>query len=105
MRLLCSWFQIQDEKGDVTITNDGATILKQMQVLHPSAKMVRPSLDVGEEAFFVAPECSGFDLWCVCEAAGGAVQSPGHRGWRRNHVCGGDRWSAAGLLQPAAAER
>lgn len=34
-------FQIQDEKGDVTITNDGATILKQMQVLHPAAKMVR----------------------------------------------------------------
>ncbi|KAF6724538.1 T-complex protein 1 subunit delta [Oryzias melastigma] len=31
---------IQDEKGDVTITNDGATILKQMQVLHPSAKML-----------------------------------------------------------------
>lgn len=33
--------QIQDEKGDVTITNDGATILKQMQVLHPAAIMVR----------------------------------------------------------------
>lgn len=33
-------FQIQDGKGDVTITNDGATILKQMQVLHPAAKMV-----------------------------------------------------------------
>lgn len=32
--------QIQDGKGDVTITNDGATILKQMQVLHPAAKMV-----------------------------------------------------------------
>lgn len=32
--------QIQDAKGDVTITNDGATILKQMQVLHPAAKMV-----------------------------------------------------------------
>uniref|UniRef100_A0A8C9YSU4 T-complex protein 1 subunit delta n=1 Tax=Sander lucioperca TaxID=283035 RepID=A0A8C9YSU4_SANLU len=31
---------IQDEKGDVTITNDGATILKQMQVLHPAAKML-----------------------------------------------------------------
>uniref|UniRef100_A0A8B9QFL6 Chaperonin containing TCP1 subunit 4 n=1 Tax=Apteryx owenii TaxID=8824 RepID=A0A8B9QFL6_APTOW len=30
---------IQDAKGDVTITNDGATILKQMQVLHPAAKM------------------------------------------------------------------
>ncbi|KAH9384537.1 hypothetical protein HPB48_026545 [Haemaphysalis longicornis] len=26
--------------GDVTITNDGATILKQMQVLHPAAKML-----------------------------------------------------------------
>merc|ERR1719322_33371 len=31
---------IQDEKGDVTITNDGATILKQMKVLHPAAKML-----------------------------------------------------------------
>lgn len=49
MRPLCSSFQIQDEKGDVTITNDGATILKQMQVLHPSAKMVRPSLHFSDE--------------------------------------------------------
>ncbi|GFR84267.1 T-complex protein 1 subunit delta [Elysia marginata] len=31
---------IQAENGDVTITNDGATILKQMQVLHPAAKML-----------------------------------------------------------------
>ncbi|XP_071962439.1 T-complex protein 1 subunit delta-like [Antedon mediterranea] len=31
---------IQNAKGDVTITNDGATILKQMQVLHPAAKML-----------------------------------------------------------------
>ncbi|CAN0401250.1 unnamed protein product [Lampetra fluviatilis] len=31
---------IQDGKGDVTITNDGATILKQMQVTHPAAKML-----------------------------------------------------------------
>ncbi|KAK3530095.1 hypothetical protein QTP86_014162 [Hemibagrus guttatus] len=31
---------IQDGKGDVIITNDGATILKQMQVLHPAAKML-----------------------------------------------------------------
>merc|ERR1739838_369781 len=28
---------IQDSKGEVTITNDGATILKQMKVLHPAA--------------------------------------------------------------------
>ncbi|XP_013408543.1 T-complex protein 1 subunit delta [Lingula anatina] len=31
---------IQSANGDVTITNDGATILKQMQVLHPAAKML-----------------------------------------------------------------
>ena len=26
--------------GDVTITNDGATIMKQMEVIHPTAKML-----------------------------------------------------------------
>merc|ERR1739836_348171 len=26
--------------GDVTITNDGATILKQMEVIHPAARML-----------------------------------------------------------------
>eukprot|EP00094_Tigriopus_californicus_P002176 TCALIF_02099-PA protein Name:"Similar to T-complex protein 1 subunit delta (Ochlerotatus triseriatus)" AED:0.07 eAED:0.07 QI:0/0.33/0.25/1/1/1/4/174/491 len=31
---------IQGPKGDVTITNDGATILEQMKVMHPSAKML-----------------------------------------------------------------
>lgn len=31
---------IQAANGDVTITNDGATILKQMQVLHPAARML-----------------------------------------------------------------
>ena len=31
---------IQTGNGDVTITNDGATILKQMSVIHPAAKMV-----------------------------------------------------------------
>lgn len=30
---------IQDSKGEVTITNDGATILKKMKVIHPAAKM------------------------------------------------------------------
>ena len=38
--LLLIFPQIQGGKGDVTITNDGATILKEMQVLHPAAKMV-----------------------------------------------------------------
>lgn len=31
---------IQAANGDVTITNDGATILKEMQVTHPAAKML-----------------------------------------------------------------
>ena len=31
---------IQDAKGEVTITNDGATILNQMGVIHPAAKML-----------------------------------------------------------------
>ncbi|CAK9296906.1 unnamed protein product [Gordionus sp. m RMFG-2023] len=31
---------IKSKNGDVTITNDGATILKQMQVIHPAAKML-----------------------------------------------------------------
>lgn len=31
---------IQEGNGSVTITNDGATILQQMQVLHPAAKML-----------------------------------------------------------------
>jgi chaperonin GroEL (HSP60 family) len=32
--------QICDENGEVLITNDGATILKKMKVIHPAAKMV-----------------------------------------------------------------
>ena len=31
---------IVDSMGDVTITNDGVTILKEMQIEHPSAKMI-----------------------------------------------------------------
>lgn len=50
--------QIQDGKGDVTITNDGATILKQMQVLHPAARMVSIILD--EVFCFLG---IWFDIW------------------------------------------
>ena len=35
--------QIQTSTGEVVITNDGATILKHMAVLHPAARMVRSS--------------------------------------------------------------
>lgn len=31
---------IQDARGEVTITNDGATILDRMKVVHPAAKML-----------------------------------------------------------------
>merc|ERR1719189_1898075 len=31
---------IQDAKSEETITNDGATILNQMNVVHPAAKML-----------------------------------------------------------------
>src|SRR3990167_3940522 len=29
-----------DSMGDITVTNDGVTILKEMQIEHPAAKMV-----------------------------------------------------------------
>lgn len=35
---------IQNGKGEVLITNDGATILKNLSVLHPTAKIVSPYL-------------------------------------------------------------
>ncbi|HLG29640.1 MAG TPA: TCP-1/cpn60 chaperonin family protein, partial [Candidatus Brocadiales bacterium] len=31
---------IVDSMGDVTVTNDGVTILEEMQIEHPSAKMI-----------------------------------------------------------------
>jgi T-complex protein 1 subunit delta len=40
MPLPCPAAQISSPKGEVVITNDGATILKQMQVAHPTAKML-----------------------------------------------------------------
>lgn len=31
---------IQDQRGRVLITNDGATILSKLEVIHPTAKML-----------------------------------------------------------------
>ena len=39
----------------MTITNDGATILKQMQVIHPVARMVQLLLIIIMCIFVVAP--------------------------------------------------
>jgi hypothetical protein len=41
LHLLTVFNQIQTSKGEVIITNDGATILRSIQALHPAAKMVR----------------------------------------------------------------
>ena len=41
LRALTLKYQIQTPKGEVIITNDGATILKCIQAMHPAAKMVR----------------------------------------------------------------
>jgi hypothetical protein len=39
---LMTWrFKIQTSGGEVIVTNDGATILKSIQAMHPAAKMVR----------------------------------------------------------------
>jgi len=32
---------IRDARGETLITNDGATILQKMDVVHPTAKMVK----------------------------------------------------------------
>ena len=49
---------IQDAKGEVTITNDGATILNQMNVVHPAAKMLvelskAQDIEAGDGKIFV----------------------------------------------------
>ena len=47
-----------DEIGDVTITNDGATILKQLEVEHPAAKVGPLRLE-----FVVCFICA--QSWCL----------------------------------------
>ncbi len=57
---------IQSSDGSVTITNDGATILKQMQVLHPAAKMVIQFLKNNFNNFFVN-SLSKKNSWSNCQ--------------------------------------
>lgn len=59
---------IQSSNGDVTITNDGATILKQMSVLHPVARMVDNPLPKTHLNYPPALAC-------------GVIQGSGYRGW------------------------
>ena len=39
-----------DDLGDVTITNDGATILRQLEVEHPAAKILVELAELQDEA-------------------------------------------------------
>src|SRR3989344_7465037 len=41
---------IVDSAGDVVVTNDGVTILKEMQIEHPAAKMVVEVAQTQEDA-------------------------------------------------------
>jgi T-complex protein 1 subunit delta len=50
---------IQNGKGEVLITNDGATILKNLSVLHPTAKiLVETSKAQDIEAVMELPQLS-----------------------------------------------
>lgn len=44
---------IQNSKGEVLITNDGATILKNLSVLHPIAKIVSIHFSVSISEKFI----------------------------------------------------
>ena len=39
--VVCLFQMLVDDIGDVTITNDGATILRMLEVEHPAAKVSR----------------------------------------------------------------
>jgi hypothetical protein len=39
-----------DDIGDVTITNDGATILRMLEVEHPAAKVIMPGRQAGRQS-------------------------------------------------------
>ncbi len=70
---------IQSATGDVTITNDGATILKQMSVLHPVARMVSYILNSAHPISLI------FALFLAC----GVGQSTGYRGRGWDNDSGG----------------
>ena len=72
-------------QGKVTISNDGATIMKLLEIVHPAAKsLVDVSLAQDAEVRFVHdmgwshgaftilyPHC----LWCTCEQVGDGTTS------------------------------
>lgn len=63
---------IKDDKGNVTITNDGATILQRMKVLHPAARML-VELSKAQDI-----EVRFYSFSIILNL---------FSGWRRNHNC------------------
>lgn len=51
-----------DDIGDVTITNDGATILKMLEVEHPAAKVDRLSCTSFLNTFFLLLLSQAYNL-------------------------------------------
>ena len=76
----CPWRVLTPVVGDVTISNDGATIMKLLDIVHPAAKTL---VDIARSQD--AEVCAR----CLC---GGA---DGYAGWRRNDECRLDGWRAA----------
>jgi T-complex protein 1 subunit eta len=56
-----------DSRGEVTISNDGATIMKLLDIVHPAAKTLvdiarSQDAEVPEKKIFYAPFCCLFFL-------------------------------------------
>jgi hypothetical protein len=80
-----------DDIGDVTITNDGATILRMLEVEHPAAKVIMPGRQAGRAGRFtdlIAALLLHLYLWfCLFVGSCGTGRAPRPRGWRRNDFC------------------
>ncbi|CAM5999763.1 unnamed protein product [Sphagnum balticum] len=55
---------IKDGRGETLITNDGATILQKLDVVHPTAKMV--ALDIIKNQLSIPVEISNRDTLIEC---------------------------------------
>ena len=57
-----------DSMGDVVITNDGATILKEMDIEHPAAKMIIEVAKDARTTLLRRNNISGDPLWRIAQA-------------------------------------
>lgn len=66
-----------DDVGDVTITNDGATILKMLDVEHPAAKVLVELAQLQDDEVELAVYANNTRTYAI--------------GWRRHYVGGDNR--------------